>query len=123
MTVFAPEGTPERQKAQELLELYSRLNPKITVHFLDPERDPMRAEAAGYRRYGNVLLQYEGRKQLAESYDEQSISEALRKVMQKEQKKIYFLTGHGERTAPRERGGYKVAQKALQNEGYELGET
>ena len=82
----------------------------------------MRAEAAGYRRYGNVLLEYEGRKQLAESYDEQSVSEALRKVMQKEQKKIYFLTGHGERTAPRERGGYKVAQKALQNEGYELGE-
>ena len=122
MTVFAPEGAPERQKARELLDLYHRQNPKITVQFLDPERDPMRAEAAGYRRYGNVLLEYEGRKQLAENPDEQSVSEALRRVLQKEHKKIYFLSGHGERTGPRERRGYKVAQKALENEGYELGE-
>jgi ABC-type uncharacterized transport system involved in gliding motility auxiliary subunit len=122
LTVFAPEGNPERQRAKEVLELYTRQNPKITLRFLDPERDPMRAEAAGYRRYGNVLLEYEGRKQLAETPDEEAISEALRRVLQKEHKKIYFLTGHGERTGPRERRGYQVAQKALQNEGYELGE-
>ena len=67
-------------------------------------------------------MSYDGRTQLAENADEESVSEALRRVMQKEQKKIYFLTGHGERTGPQERRGYKVAQKALQNEGYELGE-
>jgi len=122
LTVFAPEGSPERQRARELLELYTRQNPKISLHFLDPERDPVRAEAAGYRRYGNVLLEYEGRKQLAETSDEEAVSEALRRVLQKEHKKIFFLTGHGERTGPRERRGYQVAQKALQNEGYELGE-
>ena len=122
MTVFAPEGNPERQRAREMLELYTRQNPKIAVRFLDPEKDPVRTEAAGYRRYGNVLLEYEGRKQLAETPDEEAVTEALRKVMQKERKKIYFLTGHGERPGPRERRGYQVAMKALQNEGYELGE-
>ena len=122
LIVFAPEGNPERQRARELLELYTRQNPRITLQFVDPDRDPMRAEAAGYRRAGNVLLEYEGRKQLAETPDEEAVSEALRRVLQKEHKNIFFLAGHGERTGPRERRGYQVAQKALKNEGYVLGE-
>jgi ABC-type uncharacterized transport system involved in gliding motility auxiliary subunit len=122
MIVFLPEGNPERAQAREVLELYTRENPHLKFQFLDPERNPARADAAGYRRPGNVLLEYEGRKQLAETTDEESISEALRKVLQKERKKIYFLTGHGERSGAQERRGFKVAKKALQNEGYELAE-
>ncbi len=122
LTVFIPEGSPERQRAREALELYTRQNPKISLRFLDPERDPIRADAAGFRRDGNVLLEYEGRKQLAETPTEEAVSEALRRILQKQQKKIYFLTGHGERSGPQERRGYQVAQKALKNEGYELSE-
>lgn len=122
LTAFFPEASPERQRAREVLELYVRQNPKISLRFIDPERDPIRADAAGFRRYGNVLLEYEGRKQLAETPTEESVSEALRRLLQKEQKKIYFLTGHGERSGPRERRGYQIAQKALKNEGYELAE-
>jgi ABC-type uncharacterized transport system involved in gliding motility auxiliary subunit len=122
LTAFIPEGSPERQRAREVLELYTRQNSKIKLQFLDPERDPIRADAAGFRRDGNVLLEYEGRKQLAENPTEESVSEALRRVLEKQQKKIYFLTGHGERSGPQERRGYQVAQKALKNEGYELSE-
>jgi ABC-type uncharacterized transport system involved in gliding motility auxiliary subunit len=122
MTAFIPEGNPDRQRAREVLDLYTHQNPKISLKFLDPERDPIRADAAGFRRDGNVLLEYEGRKQLAETATEESVSEALRRLLQKQQKKIYFLTGHGERTGPQERRGFKIAQKALQNEGYALAE-
>jgi ABC-type uncharacterized transport system involved in gliding motility auxiliary subunit len=122
MTVFIPEGSAERQRAREVLELYTHQNPKISFTFLDPERDPVRADAAGFRRDGNILLAYEGRTQLAETPTEESISEALRHLLQKQQKKIYFLTGHGERTGPQERRGFQVAQKALRNEGYSLAE-
>jgi ABC-type uncharacterized transport system involved in gliding motility auxiliary subunit len=122
MTAFIPEGSPERQRAREVLELYTSQNPKISFTYLDPERDPIRANAAGFRRNGNVLLEYEGRKQLAETPTEEAVSEALRRLLQKQQKKIYFLTGHGERSGPQERRGYQVAQKALKNEGYALAE-
>jgi ABC-type uncharacterized transport system involved in gliding motility auxiliary subunit len=122
LTIFIPEGSPERQRARDVLELYTRQNPKISLRFLDPDRDPIRADAAGFRRNGNVLLEYEGRKQLAESPTEEAVSEALRRILQMQQKKIYFLTGHGERSASQERRGYQSAQKALKNEGYELAE-
>jgi ABC-type uncharacterized transport system involved in gliding motility auxiliary subunit len=120
LTVFFPEGHPERQRAREILELYTRENPQVNLRFLDPQRDPIRANEAGYRRPGNVLLEIDGRKQLAETFTEEPISEALRRVLQKERKKIYFLTGHGERSGPREHLGFKVAKKALENEGYKL---
>lgn len=122
LTVFLPEGNPERQQAREVLELYTRANRQIQVRFLDPVRNPVRADEAGYRRPGNVLLEYEGKNQLAETPTEESLSEALRKVLQKERKKIYFLTGHGERSGSQERRGFKVAHKALQTEGYSVAE-
>jgi ABC-type uncharacterized transport system involved in gliding motility auxiliary subunit len=122
LTIFVPEGSPERQRAREVLELYTRQNPNISLRFLDPERDPIRADAAGFRRNGNVLLEYEGRKQLAETPSEEAVSEALRRILHKQQKKIYFLSGHGERSGSQERRSYQVAQKALKNEGYELSE-
>jgi ABC-type uncharacterized transport system involved in gliding motility auxiliary subunit len=120
MTVFLPEGHPERQQAREVLELYARRNPHIRIRFLDPIRNPVRADEAGYRRPGNVLLEYEGREQLAETAQEEPLTEALRKVLQKERKKIYFLTGHGERSGSQEHRGFKVAEKALETEGYEV---
>ncbi len=120
LTVFFPEGHPERARARELLELFTRQNPQVSLRFLDPDRDPVRADEAGYRRHGNVLLEIEGRKHLAETFTEEPMSEALRRVLQKESKKIYFLTGHGERSGPREHRGFKVAKKALENEGYKL---
>jgi ABC-type uncharacterized transport system involved in gliding motility auxiliary subunit len=120
MTAFFPDGHPERQRAREVLDLYTRQNSRISLRFLDPDRDPLAADQAGYRRPGNVLLEYEGRKQLAETFDEERLSEAIRRVLQKERKKIAFLTGHGERSDPREHRGFKVARKALQSEGYEL---
>lgn len=122
LTVFLPEGHPERLNAREVLELYTRRNPNLQVRFLDPVRNPVRADEAGYRRPGNVLLEYEGREQLAETAQEEQLSEALRKVLQKERKNIYFLTGHGERSGAQERRGFKVAHKALQTEGYEVAE-
>lgn len=122
LTVFYPEGSPERQRAREFLEMYTHANSHVSYRFLDPEKEPVRADEAGFRRYGNILLEYEGRRQLAEAPEEEAVSEALRRVLQKERKKIFFLTGHGERISPRERRGFKVAQKALQNEGYDVAE-
>ena len=97
MTVFMPEGAGERQGAKEVLQLYVYHNPQVSFRFVDPEREPLKAQQAGYRYAGNVLLDYQGRHQMADQADENAITNALRKVLQVERKKVYFLTGHGER--------------------------
>ena len=119
MTVFVPEGSGERAKAKDVVQLYVFNNPHVSYHFVDPEREPLMAKEAGFRYAGNVLLTYRGRHQMADMPDENSITNALRKVLKVERKTIYFLAGHGERSLnDASPGGFQVAKKALENEGY-----
>ncbi|MDP2046854.1 MAG: Gldg family protein, partial [Deltaproteobacteria bacterium] len=121
MTVFMPEAAGERQTAKEVLQLYEHHSSKVSYRFVDPEREPLKAQQAGYRFAGNVLLDYQGRRQMADQTDENAISNALRKVLKKERQKVYFLAGHGERDlADSKPGGFQVAKTALDNEGYEV---
>ena len=121
LTVFLAEGAGERQSAKEVLQLYKYHNPQVSYRFVDPEREPLKAQQAGYRFAGNVLLDYQGRHQMADQTDENAITNALRKVLKKERQKVYFLAGHGERDLDDPKpGGFQVAKKALDNEGYEV---
>ncbi len=122
MIAFMPEGSPEREPLRDLLKRYSYYNPKVSWQLVDPEREPLKAKEAGYRFPGNVLLEYEGRRQMADSPNEDSLSNALRRVLQPLRKKVYLLSGHGERgPADQEPNGLQTAKQALENEGYEVG--
>jgi ABC-type uncharacterized transport system involved in gliding motility auxiliary subunit len=121
MTAFFPEGLGDRQKAKEVLQTYTYNNPNISFTFMDPDRNPLKAREAGYRFPGNILIEYDGRRQMADSPDESAISETIRKLLKTERKKIYFLTGHGERSLEDgQRDGLLTARRALDNEGYQL---
>jgi ABC-type uncharacterized transport system involved in gliding motility auxiliary subunit len=121
MLVFLPEGANERQVAKEILQSYVYENREITYQFIDPERQPLKAQEAGYRFPGNILLEYQGRRQMADRPDEEAITNSLRKLLKPERKKLYFLIGHGERDLnDAKQGGLQVASKALENEGYEV---
>jgi len=121
LTIFYSEGGPERQNAREQLQKYLYVNPQITVNFADPERQPEKAREAGFRHAGNVLMEYEGRRQMADRLEEEAIANTLRKLLKPEGKKVYFLTGQGERDIEDPKApGMQAACKALENEGYEV---
>ena len=58
---------------------------------------------------------------MADAPEEEAITNALRKILKPERKKLYFLAGHGERdlTDAKNRG-FQVARQALENEGYDV---
>ncbi|MEW6660641.1 MAG: Gldg family protein [Thermodesulfobacteriota bacterium] len=121
MTAFYPEGQAERQRAKEFLQMYGHGHRQISFQLVDPEREPLKAKEAGYRYPGNVLLEYQGRRQMADKANEEGITNAIRKLLKPEVKKLYFLTGHGERSLQDGgRNGLSGAKKALENEGYQL---
>ncbi|HEY9072838.1 MAG TPA: GldG family protein, partial [Desulfobaccales bacterium] len=122
MTAFLPEGAGDKTNIQDLLQRYAYVNPKISFTFVDPEREPLKAKEAGYRFPGNVLLTYTGRHQMADKADEDTITNALRRLLKPGRKKILFLTGHGERDLTgKAQNGLQTAKQALENEGYEVG--
>ncbi len=121
ITAFLPEGQAERQTGKEMLENYKYQNSQITLQIVDPERNPLEAQQAGYRMPGNVLLEYQGRRQMANSPTEENLTDAIRKLLNPQSKKVYFLTGHGERGAKEsDKGSFSLARQALSNEGLEV---
>ena len=97
ITAFLPEGQADRQVGKELLDNYHYQNHLISINIVDPERYPLEAQQAGYRMPGNVLLEYQGHRQIANSPTEENLTDAIRKLLHPQNKKIFFLTGHGER--------------------------
>jgi ABC-type uncharacterized transport system involved in gliding motility auxiliary subunit len=66
-------------------------------------------------------MEYEGRRQMADRLEEEAIANTLRKLLKPEGKKVYFLTGQGERDMEDPKApGMQAARKALENEGYEV---
>lgn len=121
ITAFLPEGQAERQMGKELLDNYQYQNRLIVLNIVDPERQPLEAQQAGYRMPGNVLLEYQGRRQMANSPTEENLTDAIRRLLNPQSKKIYFLTGHGERgDKESDKGSFFLARQALTNEGLEV---
>jgi ABC-type uncharacterized transport system involved in gliding motility auxiliary subunit len=116
---FFATGAPEQPRAKDLLDTFRYHGGKIEYEFIDPDRSPDVAKKYEVKAYGTLVLEGFGRKQSIQTADEQSMANALLKLSRGQQKKIYFLTGHGERsiTDP-EREGYSAVRAALQKENH-----
>ncbi len=110
---------------REALDLYTHESERVKVKTHDPVRRPELAERFEIRSEG-VLLVCRGACDSAKGTvritqpSEEELTKAIRKVIS-EQKKLYFLTGHGE-GAPddREATGFSVAKQALEDENIEV---
>jgi ABC-type uncharacterized transport system involved in gliding motility auxiliary subunit len=121
VTVFMTRNSPLYQPVSELLNRYRTASPKIEVEFLDPERNPMRAQELVKQfavRQNTVVFRSGDRKKYVEEdkiaeYDytgaqqgaaprvksfkgEEAFTSAILDVTEKTVSKIYFSTGHGE---------------------------
>jgi ABC-type uncharacterized transport system involved in gliding motility auxiliary subunit len=102
-----------KQDFQTLLNDYAtRSNGKLTYEFIDPETRAADARAAGITATGTIVYEMAGKKQESTGTTEKDVSTALVKL-ERPEKKIYFTTGHGERSldgfAPADYGTIKQA--------------
>jgi ABC-type uncharacterized transport system involved in gliding motility auxiliary subunit len=71
------------------------------------------------KTYGTIVLEGYDKKQVVQTADEDNVTNALLKLTRKEQKKIYFLEGHGERSlSSDERDSFSNAKSALEKNQY-----
>ena len=116
---FFATGAPEESRTRDLLDTFRYHSRNIEVEFIDPDRNPDAAKKYEVRTYGTLVLEGFGKKQSIQTADEQSMANALLKLSRSEQKKVYFLTGHGERSIDdSDREGYSTVRAALQKENH-----
>jgi len=110
--VFARSDDFERFR--DRLDEYTYASKNVTVEYIDPEKKPALAQQFGITALGTVVFEYAGRNEKATSEGEQELTNALIKVIQGKQPKVYFTQGHGEKdTTSADRTGYNSISAAL----------
>ena len=122
VTVFTREKDPGYQSYKERLDSYRQASPKITVEFVDPERQPKIAQNYGINRTDTAVFESAGHTVRVTSPSEVELTGALIRVTQDRQKQVLFLEGHGEPSLEdRERTGLSIAKDILLKQGYNVG--
>jgi gliding motility-associatede transport system auxiliary component len=122
VTVFTTEKDPGFHPYKERLDSYRQASPKITLEFIDPERQPKVAQSYGITRTDTAIFESGSQTIRVTSPSEIELTGALIRVSKDHKKRILFLEGHGERGLDdKERIGFSLAKDALTKQGYDIG--
>ena len=117
--VFARE--PDFPRYRDRLDEYAYQTSRVTVDYIDADRQPMLARQYEVQTYGTIVFEYEGRVERVESDAEQDLTNALITVVEGAEQTVYFLEGHGEKThAGTDRDGYGTVSAALALDNFEV---
>jgi ABC-type uncharacterized transport system involved in gliding motility auxiliary subunit len=111
-------------KFQDRLKEYEYISKQVKTEYVDADKKPTLARQNQVQQYGTLVFNYKGRTERLvlppeQDIPEQSITNTIIKVVTGQQKKLYFVQGHGERdTASSERDGYNAIAGALGGENY-----
>src|SRR4029079_15849208 len=115
--VFAQE--PEFPRYQDKLKEYTYASKRVEAEYIDPDKKPTIAKQNQVQQYGTIVFNYKGRSERVTADTEQDITNGVIKVVTGQQKKVYFVQGHGERdTTSSERAGDNATAGALGSENY-----
>lgn len=107
------------REGKDLLDQYEGLSHRIHVKYVDPEKDPLSARAAGIRTAPTAVVQIGDRKEEAKSFTEEGITGAFIRDMKNTTRTVCFVTGSGEhRIDDSERNGYSHLKDLLGKDEY-----
>lgn len=116
------DRTSEFARAEDMLRRYENASNRVSVEYVDPDEDPVKAEAMNIRSYGTLILHVGAERQEASSTSEQDITNAIITALKGQEKTACVATGHGESASDdMERDGFTNAKSLIEdaNYGYE----
>jgi ABC-type uncharacterized transport system involved in gliding motility auxiliary subunit len=119
VTIKAFYRAEEQGSAQDLLEEYAYRSGQFKYEFIDPVKEPHIRKQYQIRQYNTVVVESGLKRETITELSESNLTNAIMKVTREQDKVIYFMTGHGERSI-REEGpeGYKTAADAIKKENH-----
>ena len=119
MIVFARSSDFDRYRLA--LGAYAYQSGKVSIEYVDPDRNPDRTKQYQIQTYGTIAMTYRTRTERVTSDSEQDIANGIIKLVTGEQKKVYFVQGHDERdTAATDQNGYSTIAAAIARENYSV---
>ena len=119
VTITDYDQTSAFTTARDLLDRYGNLSSKLHVVYVDPNKKPQLAKAAGIRAYGQIIVDSGTKKEEAKSLTEEEITGALIRSLKSGERNACFVSGSGEHSLEdAARSGYSNAKEALEKSNY-----
>ncbi len=118
-TAFYTTAEPQFAALTEMFKRYEAKSSHFKYEFVDPIKDPLKADQFNVRANGpRVVVKLGATESRFQEINEESLTNAIVKVTHSATKKVYFTTGHGE-SDPDDAGetGLSEVKKRMDNEG------
>ena len=105
--------------ARDLLDRYSSLSTRMHVQYIDPNKKPTLAKAAGFRADSPVVVENGPRHEGAKSLTEEEVTGALIRALKSGERNVCFMTGAGEHSIDdQDREGFSILKALLERDNY-----
>jgi ABC-type uncharacterized transport system involved in gliding motility auxiliary subunit len=119
VTITYFDKTTEFSRARDLLDRYNNLSTRLHIDYVDPDKKPQIAKAAGVRTYGSIYVASGLRKEEAKSLTEEEITGALIRSLKSGERNVCFVSGSGEHSLDESgRTGYSSVKESLEKNNY-----
>lgn len=126
VTVYGFYGTYQkrytmgRQQMDDLLEQYTLHGGKLSYNLYNINKEPEIAEKLKVSVPGTMIVKSAQKEEVVTELSEEKITNAIIRVSRSSEKKIYFLSGHGERSVEATDGsGVYYLNQQLKNMNYQ----
>lgn len=121
ITSYANIDEGLRRRIHNLVDLYQNNKSDIIFEFINPETEPEKTRQLGITVNGELIIEYSGRHENIKEISEQSLTNALQRVIRGDERWIIFMEGHGERSPHRQANHDLQAWSAqLESKGFNI---
>jgi ABC-type uncharacterized transport system involved in gliding motility auxiliary subunit len=118
-TITYFDKTSSFPTAKDLLGRYTTLSPKIHLDYVDPDKNPQAARAAGITKYGTTIVQIGAKKEEAKNMTEEDVTGAFIRDLKNNKRTVCFISGSGEHQIDdTDRNGYSHVKDTLGKDDY-----
>jgi ABC-type uncharacterized transport system involved in gliding motility auxiliary subunit len=113
------DKTDNFARAKDLLDRYDAMSTKLRVDYVDPDKKPQAARAAGIRSYGAITIDAGTRHEEAKSLTEEEVTGAIIRTMKGGERTVCAVSGSGEHGLDDAgRDGYGNLKQSLERNNY-----
>ncbi len=119
---YTPESADSRDVTRALFDVYQRNSSgKLSYDFVDPRANPVAADRYGVQRDASVVVAASGASEVVSYPSEEELTSAILRLTNPEERKVYFIVGHGERDLEGvDAAGYSQVRQALEAKNYQI---
>jgi gliding motility-associatede transport system auxiliary component len=123
LAFYEVKDTNARGAVRDLLDQYRDVYGSFTYSFIDPDQNRTLALQNKIDSYPSIVLKAGKKDERISTANEETVTNALTKLLRTEDKKIYLVKGHGELSpSSKDPEGFSTAKEQIEKQNYKVKE-